>query len=119
MAKTLTSAELKPGDKVIDKTAEKNQWPDVEGEVLQTDGPHVQVKYTSGNIRAKLAINLRLKDEDIVKDDDPTVCQITGKSIVNPPATLQELAYRIKRAAKTSPAAQIRQLFNDIDPRLN
>lgn len=59
-----THHSFKPGDKVIDKTAEANQWPDVEGEVTRVDGPHVEVRYTSGNIRAKLACNLRLKEED-------------------------------------------------------
>ena len=57
-----TSHSFTVGDSVVDVTAEANDWPDVRGQVMDVDGPHVLVKYTSGNERAKLAVNLRRED---------------------------------------------------------
>lgn len=47
------------GDKVIDRTAEEEGWQDVSGEVIQVDGSNVKVRYTSGNTRWKMPVNLR------------------------------------------------------------
>ena len=57
-----TSHNFKVGDEIIDRTAEREGWADVCGEILKIDGPHVLVCYESGNERAKLAINLRTAD---------------------------------------------------------
>ncbi len=54
--------DFDPGDEVIDITAEREGWQDVEGVVRRVDGSHVEVKYTSGNIRAKMHINIRKKN---------------------------------------------------------
>jgi len=54
-----TSHNFKVGDEVVDETAEHEKWADVRGEILKIDGPHVLVRYESGNERAKLAVNLR------------------------------------------------------------
>lgn len=53
------SHSFKVGDKVVDKTAEQNDWPDKNGEVVEVDGSNVKVKYGSGNQRWKMHINLR------------------------------------------------------------
>ena len=59
------SHPFKPGDSVVDKTAEANGWSDYYGKVLSVDGSHVKVKYTSGNVRWKMHISLRkVKDPD-------------------------------------------------------
>ena len=50
---------FKVGDRVIDKTAEASNWPDVSGEVIEIDGSNVKVKYNSGNERWKMHISLR------------------------------------------------------------
>ncbi len=47
------------GNKVIDRTAEANGWPDKNGKVVEVDGSNVKVKYTSGNERWKMHISLR------------------------------------------------------------
>jgi hypothetical protein len=60
--------KFKEGDEVIDCTAEVNDWPDKEGTVQEVDGSHVLVKYISGNVRAKMHINLRLKDPEAEKE---------------------------------------------------
>jgi len=49
------------GDKVIDKTAGANGWPDVRGEVIEVDGSHVHVRYNSGTERWKMHIHLELE----------------------------------------------------------
>jgi hypothetical protein len=58
----ITSHRFLPGDYVIDLTAKENGWDDVNGVVLSVDGPHVKVMYVSGNVRSKLAVNLRRQD---------------------------------------------------------
>ena len=50
---------FKVGDRVIYKTAEANNWPDVNGEVIEIDGSNIKVKYDSGNERWKMHISLR------------------------------------------------------------
>jgi hypothetical protein len=59
--KPYTYPRFKVGDKVVDMTAEANGWPDVEGEIIQVDGSNIKVRYTSGNERWKLPINIRYK----------------------------------------------------------
>lgn len=54
---------FKPGDKVIDRTAEYHNWPDKRGKVIEVDGSHVLIRYESGNKRWKMHINLRLDTE--------------------------------------------------------
>jgi len=46
-------------DEVIDRTAEANRWPDVQGRVIEVDGSNVHVQYESGNKRWKMHISLR------------------------------------------------------------
>ena len=46
------------GDKVVDLTASKNDWPDQKGEVIEVDGSNIKVRYESGNERWKKDINL-------------------------------------------------------------
>jgi len=94
MATTLENISLKPGDSVTDKTAEQNGWTDLEGKVLQTDGPHVRVEYTSGTVRAKLAVNLRFKD-------DPTQKTPTIKDAAGSP---EEILLRLRLEAKLKEA---------------
>ncbi len=55
------------GDEVIDLTAQENGWPDVEGIIEEIDGSHVLVRYISGQTRAKMHINLRLKNDEAEK----------------------------------------------------
>ena len=51
--------DFKVGDRVVDKTAESNNWPDKYGEVIEVDGSNVKVRYDSGNERWKMHISLR------------------------------------------------------------
>ena len=50
---------FKVGDRVIDKTAVANSWPDVSGEVIEIDGSNIKVRYDGGNERWKMHISLR------------------------------------------------------------
>jgi hypothetical protein len=52
------------GDKVIDRTAEMYKWDDIQGEIVDIDGSNIKVKYTSGNERWKMSIDLRYKSND-------------------------------------------------------
>jgi hypothetical protein len=47
------------GDKVVDVTAELNDWLDKDGEIIDIDGSNIKVKYESGVVRWKKDINLR------------------------------------------------------------
>jgi len=47
------------GDRVVDITAEKNNWEDVKGIVVEVDGSNIKIRYKSGNFRWKMPINLR------------------------------------------------------------
>ncbi len=51
--------KFKVGDRVIDKTAEANNWPDKSGTIVEIDGSNIKVKYDSGNERWKMHISLR------------------------------------------------------------
>jgi len=53
---------FKGGDKIVDITAEKNNWPDMTGEIVEIDGTNIKVRYASGNERWKMSINLRKAD---------------------------------------------------------
>ena len=57
----LTGCICNIGDKVTDITAEANNWPDKNGEVIEVDGTNVKVRYASGKERWKKEINLRLE----------------------------------------------------------
>lgn len=46
------------GDYVIDVTAEENGWQDVNGTIIDIDGPNIKIRYTSGAQRWKLYINI-------------------------------------------------------------
>lgn len=68
------------------------------------------------------SIEIELVDTDAkepISKEDPSTCKITGRSIVNPPATLDELQERINKAVNTSSAAQNRRIINNTDPNLN
>lgn len=51
--------------------------------------------------------------------EDPNICTLTGKPIVNPPEKLEELKRQIDKTASLSPAAQIRKLLRETDPNLH
>ena len=73
-------------------------------------------------IKKPITIELVNTDADELissNDEDPSICQVTGNSIVNPPAIIEELKMRIEKAAKTSPAAQLRRIIRNTDPNLN
>lgn len=48
------------GDRVIDRTAEACGWVDKKGVVVEDDGSNVKVQYTSGTVRWKMDMSLKL-----------------------------------------------------------
>lgn len=54
--------DFQVGDRVFDKNAAADGWPDAYGEVVAIQGPFAKVRYRSGFERWKLHVNLK-RDE--------------------------------------------------------
>jgi hypothetical protein len=53
------SHKFSVGDAVVDLTAKREGWSDINGKVIEVDGSQVKVRYKSGNVRWKKHINLQ------------------------------------------------------------